>query len=134
MRQPCPDGLITLVKIFITIDNPVCDQGVGETLDLDGALLFAVNLVLDVGVRLVGDEDLAWGTSGFEPCGQVHSTADDGVVHPVIASEVSYRAHAGADADLHSAPTARQGAKCPLSEPATHGRHCRGGAHAARNL
>ncbi len=50
-------------------------------------------------MSLVGHEDAADLGVRFEPGGEVHLVADDGVVHAVRAAEVADRAEARVDAD-----------------------------------
>src|SRR6185437_2025431 len=71
----------------------------GDALYGNVAKFLAHDLVSHQRVSLVRDQDLAGGGCTFEPRGQVHTAADDGVVHSVLAAEISYRAEAGVDAD-----------------------------------
>src|SRR4051794_17522799 len=85
--------------MFPQIEGAVCGDGIGDTLDRDLSLLHAVDALANMRVGLVGQQDLSRLGSGLEPGCEVHATADDGIVHPVLAAEVADGAEARVDAD-----------------------------------
>src|SRR5262249_55080227 len=97
MRQLGSDRLLALAQILIEIDHAVGCYWVGDALDLDMAALFAVDHVFDMGMGLVRDQYLSGRASGLEPSGEIHAGANDRIVHPSLAAEVSYGAHARID-------------------------------------
>src|SRR5262245_29177044 len=102
MRQLGSDRLFALAQLFIQIDHAVRSHWVRDALDINVATLFAVDHVCDMGMGLVRDEYLSGGASGLEPGGEIHAGTNDRIIHPSLAAEISYGAHARVDA--HPAP------------------------------
>ena len=81
-----------LAQVLVGIDGHIGRHRIGDALHHDLAGFFAVDPVLYERISLVGDEDITRGSRRFEAGGEVHAATDDGVVHPVLAAEVSHRA------------------------------------------
>src|SRR5215207_356623 len=85
------------MQVNLEVDDAVGRDRVGQALDPDLAARLAMDLVLHVREGLVRDQDAAGRRLVLEPRGEVHGAADDGVVHPILAAEIAYRAVAGVD-------------------------------------
>src|SRR5688572_3280403 len=81
------------------INHAVGGDRIGDAFHPDCPALLAMYLVLNVGEGLIGDEDATGRRLMLEARGEVHGATDDGVVHPVLATEVSHRAITGVDTD-----------------------------------
>src|SRR5262249_60723103 len=64
-------------------------QGVGDALHINVSALLTGDLVFDKSVGLIRDKNLAWRSRLFEPAREIYTAADNGVVHSVLATEVS---------------------------------------------
>src|SRR5262249_44206632 len=95
------DEVTTFAEIVEKVDDLVSGQGVGHALYIDMLALLAADLVLDMCVGLIGDQDLPGRSHLFEPAREIHTTTDDGVVHPVFTAEVPN----GAEACVNSSST-----------------------------
>src|SRR5260370_4968053 len=88
-----------LGEVLIGVDDLVGGDGVGDALDRDVPTLLAVDPVANVRVSLIGHEDLARRGGSLKPGREVHAAADDGVVHPNLATEVPDGAVPRVDSD-----------------------------------
>src|ERR1700751_1042617 len=86
-------------EILIGVDDLIGRDGVGDALDRDVPTLLTVDPVANIRVGFKGYEDFARRGGGLKPGGEVHAAADDGVVHPILAAEVSDGAVPRVDSD-----------------------------------
>ncbi len=111
MRQVGANGSVGGVHVVEEIHHPVCRDGVGHALHLEPAGLFAIDPVFDMGVGLVGNNNLTGRGGAFQAGGQIDAAADDRIVHAVIAAEIAHRAkvrmnaHAATQRFFHAAFT-----------------------------
>src|SRR6516164_5041628 len=89
----CPiifvNEVTALTNIVVNIDDLVRSHGVGDALHINVSALLTGDLVFDKSVGLIRDQNLARRSVLFESGREIYATADDGVVHPVLAAEVS---------------------------------------------
>src|SRR5262249_51184189 len=79
------------------IDDLVRGHGMRDALHVDVPTLLTTNLVFDESVSFIRDKNLARRSHLFKPAREIHTATDDGVVHPIIATEVSDGAETGID-------------------------------------
>src|SRR5262245_22554726 len=78
-----------LTNLVVDIDDLVRSHRVGDALHINVSALLTANLVFDKSVGLIRDKNLAWRGRLFEPAREIYTAADNGVVHSVLATEVS---------------------------------------------
>src|SRR5690242_21807210 len=81
-----------LAQSLIEIDHAISHDGVGEAADLDWTEFLAMNFILDMRIGVVRDEYAAGRSLVLESCSLVHRAPDNGVVHALVAAEISDRA------------------------------------------
>src|SRR5690554_4893322 len=84
------------------VDYFVDRHRLGKAFHRDFSLVPAHDAIFDQREGFIGNQDLTGIRQRLQPAGQVHFLADDGVVHTVFGTEVTYGGVAGADsrADL----------------------------------
>ena len=89
----CPIVFVNEVTGFSNIVVDINDQensdGVRDALHINVPTLLTVNLVFDESVGLIRDENLAGRGRLFKPAREIYAAADDRVVHPIVAAEIS---------------------------------------------
>src|SRR5262249_49198562 len=78
-----------LIYIVVNIDDLVRSHRVGDALHINVSALLTADLVFDKSVGLIRDKNLARRSVLFESAREIYTAADDGVVHPVLAAEIS---------------------------------------------
>src|SRR5215475_10827751 len=95
------NDVTALIYLVVNIDDLVRSHRVGDALHINVSALLTGDLVFDESVGLVRNKNFAGRSVLFESAREIYTTADDGVVHPVLAAEISD----GAEACVNSSPT-----------------------------
>src|SRR6516162_4334412 len=85
------DDVTAFAEIIVKIDDFVGGHGVGDTLYIDVLAFLTADVVLDLGVGLVGDNDLTRRSHLLKPAREIYTAADDGVIHPILAAKIPDR-------------------------------------------
>src|SRR5437588_9729536 len=111
-------------EVLIALDDLISGDGVGDASDRDVPTLLAVDPLANGSVSFIGHEDLARCGGRLKPRCEVHATADDRIVHPILAAEVADGAVSSVDSD----PALKRlfDSRCPphilqLTHPFAHG-------------
>src|SRR6516162_10092075 len=96
------NAITTFAKIIVQVDHLVRGNGLGYALYINMSALLTTDLLFDKSVSLIRNKNPTRWSYLFEPGCEIYTAADNGVVHPVLATEIPD----GAETSINSNSTA----------------------------